>query len=100
MSNELLMLIAAHFLCNAAAEERVLPLAEALACDENFTAVKLAFAEEPDHAAYRSMTLSEQVGLNRLGYARYRAWADGNPDMVRDLKAMARAQLDAEDGDS
>ena len=93
-------MITAQFICNAAAEQTVLPLDRVRACDCNFTLVKLAFAEGVDDGAYRSLPLAEQARLNRIGFARYRQWLRQNPDTVRDLNAAALQYLSAGDEES
>lgn len=93
MSHELLALIAANFICNAAAEQAKLPHDQALACAQNFTSVKLAFAGEVEPWVYQTLSPEERARLSREGYARFSEWQQQNPDIVAGLKAVAQKRL-------
>jgi len=96
MTAETLALIAAYFLCSEAAEIRVLPHAEAAACVETYTDVKLSFVDGVDRDDYNALSASERAEVNRMGYAGYVAWRGENPALVEQLERDAQDQIATE----
>jgi PIN domain nuclease of toxin-antitoxin system len=80
----------AHFQCNEMATVRMLTFDEAIACGHAFLKVKLSFLPGLGLGDYARLPVAERASANRLGYERYLAWSDANPDRVRALKAQAR----------
>jgi hypothetical protein len=79
-----------HFQCSAMATVRMLSFDEAITCGHAFLTVKLSFLPGLGLADYARLPVAERASANRLGYERYLAWSDANPDRVRALKAQAR----------
>ncbi|WP_299164859.1 hypothetical protein [uncultured Tateyamaria sp.] len=96
MTAETLALIAAYFLCSEAAEVRVLPPAEAAACVDIYTDVKLSFVDGVDRNGYHDLSTTERADVNRTGYAGYLAWRTQNPNLVDQMERDAREQIAAE----
>lgn len=96
MTAETLALIAAYFLCSEAAEVRVLPPAEAAACVDIYTDVKLSFVDGVDRDEYDALSTSERTEVNRRGYAGYIAWRDENSTLVVQLERDAQDQIATE----
>ncbi|WP_299855287.1 hypothetical protein [uncultured Roseobacter sp.] len=90
MTAETLALIAAYFLCSEAAEVRVLPPAEAAACVDIYTDVKLSFVDGVDRDGYDGLSTPERAEVNRIGYAGYVAWRARNPALVAQMKRDAQ----------
>lgn len=96
MTAETLALIAAYFLCSEAAEVTVLPPAEAAACVETYTDVKLSFVDGMDRDDYDALSASERAEVNRMGYAGYVAWRAENPALLDQMERDAREQIAAD----
>lgn len=96
MTAETLALIAAYFLCSEAAEVTVLPPAEAAACVDTYTEVKLSFVDGVDRDDYDALSASERAEVNRMGYAGYVAWRDQNATLVDQLERDAQDQITTE----
>ena len=95
MTAESLALIAAYFLCSETAETRVLNQAEAVACVDTYTDVKLLFVDGVARDDYDALTTQEQFEVNQAGYLAYMAWKVANPDLVKKLERDAQAQIAA-----
>lgn len=67
MTAEALALTAAYFLCSETAEIRVLNKAEAVACVDTYTDVKLLFVDGETRDEYDALTTREQVEVNEAG---------------------------------
>ncbi|MFV1602330.1 MULTISPECIES: hypothetical protein [unclassified Phaeobacter] len=93
MTAETLALIAAYFLCSEAAELQVLPQAEAAACVDTYTDVKLSFVDGLDRDDYDALSAAERAVVNQEGYAAYLAWRDDNPALVDRLEHEAQDQI-------
>ena len=96
MTAETLALIAAYFLCSEAAEVRVLPPAEAAACVDIYTDVKLSFVDGVDGDGYEGLSTTERAEVSRIGYAGYVAWRVQNPALVAQMERDARDQIASE----
>lgn len=92
MKTEILMLIGAHFACADAAEVRLLSQGEAETCGAVYKDVKLAFVPGVDAGTFDDLSLPERAAVSRAGYIAYAEWRDGNPDLVRHLRRVARGQ--------
>lgn len=93
MTAEALALIAAYFLCSETAEVRVLNQAEAVACVDTYTNVKLLFVDGVTRDEYDALTTHEQFEVNQAGYLAYVAWKEANPDLIEKLERDAQAQI-------
>jgi len=93
LTAESLALIAAYFLCSETAEIRVLNQAEAVACVDTYTDVKLLFVDGVNRDDYDALPTREQVEVNQAGYLAYVAWKEANPGLVDKLERDAQAQI-------
>ena len=93
MTPETLAILTAYFLCSAVAETRPVSQAEALACMDTYTDVKLLFVDGVERSAFDAMSVHEQVEVNAAGYAGYVAWKKSNPELVRSLKLEAALRI-------
>lgn len=97
MSLELLALIGAHFICNAAAQQQVLPPHKAMACSRNFSAVKVRFVGFGTEERFDELPLEVRIKIQAAGYKLYRDWVDANPETVSELRVWAQEKLSARD---
>ena len=79
------ILIAAYFACDAAAQDRLLSLAEVDACRAVYADVKTAFLDEAERARLDQGPAARHAALLQ-GYHRLRDWIDANPEAVRHLR--------------
>ncbi|MFY0681496.1 MAG: hypothetical protein JXR13_13060 [Thalassovita sp.] len=93
MTAEALALIAAYFLCSETAEIRVPTQAEAVACVDTYTDVKLLFIDGVTRDDYDALSTREQVEVNQTAYLAYVAWKDANTDLVKKLERDAQVQI-------
>lgn len=84
----LMTLLAAHYLCEAAAETGALDASAMRLCMENYTQVKQHFA-----APAPDMSADSPGARNLAAYAAFKAWEAANPALVAELRRKAFRDL-------
>lgn len=81
---ELMTLLTFYYGCATLAEDGLLTQEERFACNGSYQQIKRLFLEDdlPDPLA---KTLTREQ--NTLGYLRFKAWEQENPELVADLKS-------------
>lgn len=83
-------ILLAYLACSAEAEVRVLTSAEAVACAEVYTDLKLGFIEVPDRAALFALDPQARRAAGRTAYRGWVRWQTENAALHAWLMAEAR----------
>jgi hypothetical protein len=86
---QILALLSFYYLCDQAAATRGLAPHEVARCMATYERMKLEFIDEEP----ARIGTPARVRQSRLGYRGFKAWEAANPDLVRDMRAEARAVL-------
>jgi hypothetical protein len=87
-------LLTSYYLCNAASAVTLLDSSVVAQCVLTYHTVKAHFLDEEELAALDADPLGFGGEHGKTAYLRFRAWEKDNSDLVAELKADARAQLD------
>ena len=86
---DFIQLLSVYYSCDIAAAQSLLPPAQMAFCQDIYLQVKLWFVPGVDIGTYADLAATERAEANRIGYAAFREWVDGNTAKVHELRTAA-----------